>query len=167
MPGAGGTQRLPRLVGMDKAMGMILSGDQISATEARDAGLIDAIVEGDLTAGAVTFARDKAGQPLVLAKSRDEKLATYREHIEKFDASAAAALKRARGRKASAAAVEALRGALTAPVERALARERALFLELVASEESKAQRHIFFAEREAAKLPEIAAAKPAECAAPP
>ena len=68
MPGAGGTQRLPRLVGMDKAMGMILSGDQIAATEARDAGLIDAIVEGDLTAAAVAFARDKAAGPLVLAK---------------------------------------------------------------------------------------------------
>jgi 3-hydroxyacyl-CoA dehydrogenase len=162
MPGAGGTQRLPRLVGMDKAMSMILSGDQIPATEALEAGLVDAIVEGDLTAAAVAFARGKASHTFVLAKARDEKLAPYRADIEKFDAAAAAALKRARGRKAPAAAVEALRGALTAPVERALARERALFLELVASEESKAQRHIFFAEREAAKLPEIATIKPAE-----
>src|SRR5580704_17969054 len=63
MPGAGGTQRLPRLIGMDKVMGMILSGDQISATEAREAGLVDAVVEGDLTAGAVAFARGKAGLP--------------------------------------------------------------------------------------------------------
>jgi 3-hydroxyacyl-CoA dehydrogenase len=162
MPGAGGTQRLPRLVGMDKAMGMILSGDQISASEARDAGLIDAVVEGDLTAGAIAFARDRASQPLVLAKNRDEKLAPDRANPEKFEAAAAVALKRARGRKAATSAIEALRGALTAPVERALAHERALFLELVASEESKAQRHIFFAEREAAKLPEIAAVKPAE-----
>jgi 3-hydroxyacyl-CoA dehydrogenase len=162
MPGAGGTQRLPRLVGMDKAMSMILSGDQIPATEALEAGLIDGIVEGDLTAGAAAFARDKAGRPLVLAKERDEKLASDRANPEKFDTAAAAALKRARGHKAPAAAVEALRGALTAPVERALARERALFLELVASEESKAQRHIFFAEREASKLPDIAAIKPAE-----
>jgi 3-hydroxyacyl-CoA dehydrogenase len=162
MPGAGGTQRLPRLVGMDKAMAMILSGDQIGATEGRDAGLIDAVVEGDLLAAAIAFARDKAGQPLVLAKNRDEKLAPLRADIEKFDASAAAALKRARGRKAPSAAVEALRGALTAPVERALARERALFLELVARDVSTAQRHIFLAAREAAKLPEIAAIKPAE-----
>jgi 3-hydroxyacyl-CoA dehydrogenase len=162
MPGAGGTQRLPRLIGMDNAMGMILSGDQIAATDALEAGLVDAIVEGDLTAAAVGFARDKAGRPLVLAKQRDEKLAPDRADIEKFDAAAAAALKRSRGRKAPAAAIEALRGALTAPVDRALARERALFLELVASEESKAQRHIFFAEREASKLPEIAAIKPVE-----
>jgi 3-hydroxyacyl-CoA dehydrogenase len=162
MPGAGGTQRLPRLIGMDKAMSMILSGDQIAATDALEAGLIDAIVEGDLIAAAVGFARDKAGRPLVLAKQREERLAPDRADIEKFDAAAAAALKRTRGRKAPAAAVEALRGALTAPVDRALARERALFLELVASEESKAQRHIFFAEREASKLPEIAAIKPVE-----
>jgi 3-hydroxyacyl-CoA dehydrogenase len=162
MPGAGGTQRLPRLIGMDKAMSMILSGDQISAAEALEAGLVDAVVEGDLTAAAVAFARDKAGVPLVLAKDRDEKLAPDRADIARFEAAAAAALKRARGREAPASAVEALRGALATPVERALARERALFLELVASEESKAQRHIFFAEREAAKLPEIAAVKPAE-----
>jgi 3-hydroxyacyl-CoA dehydrogenase len=162
MPGAGGTQRLPRLIGMDKAMAMILSGDQIAATEALEAGFVDAVVEGDLTAAAVAFARGKAGEPLVLAKDRDEKLAPDRASPEKFEAAAAAALKRARGRKAPAAAIEALRGALTAPVERALSRERALFLELVASEESKAQRHIFFAEREAAKLPEIAAVKPTE-----
>jgi 3-hydroxyacyl-CoA dehydrogenase len=162
MPGAGGTQRLPRLVGMDKAMGMILTGDQIPATEAHEFGLIDAIFEGDLAAGAVAFARGRAGSPLVLAKHRDEKLAPLRADVEKFDVAATAALKRARGRKAPASAIEALRGALTAPVERALARERALFLELVASEESKAQRHIFFAEREAAKLPDIAAIKPTE-----
>jgi 3-hydroxyacyl-CoA dehydrogenase len=162
MPGAGGTQRLPRLIGMDKAMSMILSGDQIAATDALEAGLIDVIVESDLTAAAVAFARDMAGRPLVLAKEREEKLAPDRADIGKFDAAAAAALKRTRGRKAPAAAVEALRGSLTAPVDRALARERALFLELVASEESKAQRHIFFAEREASKLPEIAAIKPVE-----
>ena len=60
MPGAGGTQRLPRLIGMDKAMAMILSGDQISAAEALETGLIDAIVEGDLTAAAVAFARDRS-----------------------------------------------------------------------------------------------------------
>jgi 3-hydroxyacyl-CoA dehydrogenase len=162
IPGAGGTQRLPRLVGLDKAMAMILSGDPIPATEALEAGLIDAIVEGDLAAAAVRFARGivAQGRPPALAKDRDDKLAADRGDAKKFDAAAATYLKRARGRDAPAAAIEALHGAITLPVEQALARERALFLDLVASEQSKAQRHIFFAEREAAKLSELAGVKP-------
>jgi 3-hydroxyacyl-CoA dehydrogenase len=164
IPGAGGTQRLPRLVGLDKAMAMIRSCDPIAATEALEAGLIDAIVDGDLAAGAVAFARGivAQGRVPVPAKHRDEKLAPYRGDVQRFDTAAAAYTKRARGRNAPAAAVEALRGAITLPVEQALARERGLFLELVAGEQSKAQRHIFFAEREAAKLPELAGTKPHE-----
>jgi 3-hydroxyacyl-CoA dehydrogenase len=161
IPGAGGTQRLPRLIGLDKAMAMILSGDPIPATEALEAGLVDAIVAGDLAAAAVAFARGivaQGGVP-VLAKHRDEKLAPYRGDVQRFDAAAAAYTKRARDRNAPPAAIEALRGAITLPVEQALARERALFLELVAGEQSMAQRHIFFAEREAAKLPELANVK--------
>jgi 3-hydroxyacyl-CoA dehydrogenase len=161
IPGAGGTQRLPRLIGLDEAMAMILTGDPIPAAEALEAGLIDAIVEGDLATAAVAFARGivAQGRTPVLAKSRDDKLAPWRGDIQKFDAAAAGYLKRARGRDAPAAAIEALRGAITLPVEQALARERALFLELVAGEQSKAQRHIFFAEREAAKLPELSEVK--------
>ena len=169
IPGAGGTQRLPRLIGLDKAMAMILTGDPIPADEALQAGLIDAIVEGDLTAAAVAFARVTVaqGQTPMLARNRDGKRAPWRGEVEKFDAAAAPYAKRARGRDAPAAAIEALRGALTLPIEEALARERALFLDLVAGEQSKAQRHIFFAEREAAKLPELAGVKPHDirCAA--
>jgi 3-hydroxyacyl-CoA dehydrogenase len=162
IPGAGGTQRLPRLIGLDKAMAMILSGDPIPATEALEAGLIDAIIEGDLTAAAVAFALGivRQGRAPVLAKYRDDRLAPWRGELQKFDAAAAVYTKRAHGRDAPAAAIEALRGTITLPVEEALARERALFLDLVAGEQSKAQRHIFFAEREAAKLPELAGVKP-------
>jgi 3-hydroxyacyl-CoA dehydrogenase len=112
----------------------------------------------------VAFARGimARGRVPALAKHRDEKLAPYRDDLQKFEAAAAGYLKRARGRNAPAAAIEALRGAITLPVEQSLARERGLFLELVAGEQSKAQRHIFFAEREAAKLPELAGAKPHE-----
>jgi 3-hydroxyacyl-CoA dehydrogenase len=162
IPGAGGTQRLPRLVGMDKAMAMILSGDPIPAKDALDAGLIDAIVDGDIVIAGVAFARRAIAEkrPLLLARNRDEKLAAARADIATFDAAAANYTKRARGQNAPAAAVEALRGALTLPVADALARELALFTELLAGDQSKAQRHIFFAEREAAKIPDIAGAKP-------
>src|SRR5215472_5720695 len=154
IPGAGGTQRLPRLVGMDKAMAMILSGEPIPAGEAREAGLVDEIIEGDLVAGAVAFSRRVVAEkrPLVLVRDREENLAA-------FDAAAANYTKRARGQHAPLAAIAALRGALALPVVDALKRERELFLELVASDQSKAQRHIFFAEREAAKVPDIAGVK--------
>jgi 3-hydroxyacyl-CoA dehydrogenase len=158
IPGAGGTQRLPRLVGMDKAMAMILSGEPIPARDALEAGLVDEIIEGDLVAGAISFARRVVAEkrPLVLARHRDEKLV---RDLTAFDAAAANYTKRARGQNAPAAAVAALRGAITLPVADALKRERELFLELVAGDQSKAQRHIFFAEREAAKVPDIAGVK--------
>jgi len=157
IPGAGGTQRLPRLVGMEKAMAMILSGEPIAAREARDAGLIDEIVEGDVAAGAIAFARRTVAErrELVLTRNRDEKLTSARD-LAAFDAAAANYLKRTKGQNAPAAAVAALLAALTLPVADALKRERELFLELVAGDQSKAQRHIFFAEREAAKSPDLA-----------
>src|SRR5262249_1460276 len=160
IPGAGGTQRLPRLVGMDKAMAMILSGEPILAPQAYATGLVDEIIEGDLVAGAIAFARRVVAEkrPLVLVRNRDEKLPTSHD-LPAFDAAAANYLKRARGQNAPAAAVEALRATVTLPVADALKRERELFLELVAGDQSKAQRHIFFAEREAAKVPDIASAK--------
>jgi 3-hydroxyacyl-CoA dehydrogenase len=163
LPGGGGTQRLPRLVGVDKALAMILTGDPIPVSDALTAGLVDEIIEGDLTAGAIAFARRAVAEkrPLVLVRDREEKLATSRDAAA-FDAAAANYTKRARGQKAPFLAVEALRGAITLPVAEALTRERDLFIELRDGEQSAAQRHIFFAEREAAKLPEIASVKAPE-----
>jgi 3-hydroxyacyl-CoA dehydrogenase len=163
IPGAGGTQRLPRLVGLEKALAMILTGEPIAAQDALASGLIDEIVEGDVTAAAIAFARKVVAEkrPLVLARDRNEKLANVDR--AKFDDLAAGYVKRGKGLLAPKAAVEMLRNALDLPIEDALRREWDVFLELTASEQAKSQRHIFFAEREATKIAGIpAGTKPRE-----
>jgi 3-hydroxyacyl-CoA dehydrogenase len=154
IPGAGGTQRLPRLVGIDRAMGMILSGDPIPAKDALAAGLVDDIIEGDLVAGAIAFARKVVAEkrPLRRVRDMDDKLADVRRDPATFGEIVAAHTKRSRGLAAPAAAVEAVRWTLDVPFDEAQQRERETFLKLVAGDQSKAQRHIFFAEREAAKV---------------
>ena len=157
IPGAGGTQRLPRLVGMDRAIAMILSGEPVPAQQALADGLIDEIVEGDLTAAAVAFARRVLAEKRPLRRVRDleGKIEPLRANPEKFAELAAANTKRSRGLRAPARAIEALRWTLDVPFDEAVTRERATFTELIADEQSKAQRHIFFAEREAAKVPGV------------
>jgi 3-hydroxyacyl-CoA dehydrogenase len=152
LPGAGGTQRLPRLVGPEKALQMIVTGDPIGAAEARADGIIDEISEGDLTAAAIDLARRivREGRPLRLVRDREEKLIG-----EGFADAAEALTRRLRGREAPAACVEAVRNAIVLPFEEGLRRESELFRQLVVGDQSKAQRHIFFAEREAAKLPDM------------
>jgi 3-hydroxyacyl-CoA dehydrogenase len=152
LPGAGGTQRLPRLVGPEKALQMIVTGEPIGAAEAREDGIIDEIVDGDLTAAAIDFARRvvREGRPLRLVRDREEKLVG-----EGFADAAETLTRRLRGREAPAACVEAVRNAIVMPFDEGLRRESELFHKLVAGDQSKAQRHIFFAEREAAKVPGI------------
>jgi 3-hydroxyacyl-CoA dehydrogenase len=160
IPGAGGTQRLPRIVGLDKAFAMVVTGDPINAQDALAHGLIDEIVQGDPTEAAIAFARKALAdkRPSVLA--RDRPIAG--DHA-RLGALAAPLLKRTKGQLAPAAAVEAFRGALDLPFDEALRRERELFLSLVGNEQARSQRHIFFAEREAAKIPGLPAdAKPRE-----
>jgi 3-hydroxyacyl-CoA dehydrogenase len=152
LPGGGGTQRLPRLIGPEKALKMIVTGDPIEAHEALLDGIIDEIVEGDLTVAAIAFARRVVakGQPLRRVRDRDEKLVA-----EGFADAAEALTRRLRGREAPAACVEAVRNAITMPFDEGLKREAELFRKLVAGDQSKAQRHIFFAEREAARVPGV------------
>jgi 3-hydroxyacyl-CoA dehydrogenase len=159
MPGAGGTQRLPRLVGIEKALDMILSGNPIPAKDALAHGLIDEIVEGDLIAGAVAFARKAVAKkrPLLRVRDNDDKLKEFRANPEKFAEAAARAGKRGQGLDAPKAAIEAVRWTLDKPIDEALKQERETFLRLIDGDQSKAQRHLFFAEREAAKIPGLAA----------
>ena len=153
LPGGGGTVRLPRLVGPAKALAMIVSGTPISAGEAKAAGLVDAVVDSDLLAEAIRFAREMAdrGGPFVPVRERNERLAET--DLAAFDAQAAELAKKARGLEAPLACAEAVRNAITLPFDAALAAERQLFQKLVSGDQSRAQRHLFFAEREAAKVP--------------
>ncbi len=157
IPGAGGTQRLPRLIGMAKALPMILSGDPIDAKAALELGLVDTIVSGDVTTGAIEFARKLVSGKTPLRRARDieDRLADMRADRGKFEELVAAQMKRSRGMHAPAGAIEALRGAIELPIDQALERERAIFVELVKGDQSKAQRHIFFAERAAGKIADV------------
>ena len=144
LPGAGGTQRLPRVVGVKKALAMITSGNPIPAEEAAASGLVDRVAGGAFPGDAVAYARTVTERKRV----RDRAV----PGADEFDALAAPWLK-AGGPAAPKSCVEAVRGAVTMPFDEGLANERRLFEQLVAGDESKAQRHAFFAEREAQKLP--------------
>ncbi|RWQ41404.1 MAG: 3-hydroxyacyl-CoA dehydrogenase [Mesorhizobium sp.] len=152
LPGGGGTVRLPRLVGALKALGMIVSGTPIDATEALAAGLVDAVFEDGLTAQAVRFASEMAGRggPFTPVRYRDGRL--DQAELPEFDRQAAELAKKARGLEAPIACAQSVRNAITLPFKEALATERDLFAKLVAGDQSRAQRHLFFAEREAAKV---------------
>jgi 3-hydroxyacyl-CoA dehydrogenase len=165
LPGAGGTQRLPRLIGVDKALPMILSGDPISAQEALANGLVDEIVEGDVTQGAIAFARRILAEkrPLKRVRDMDEKLKPYRDNPKLYDEVVAKSARRTRGLAAPAAAIECVRWSFELPMDEAEKRVREAFAKLRDGDQSKAQRHIFFAEREAAKVPDMpAGTKPRE-----
>jgi 3-hydroxyacyl-CoA dehydrogenase len=155
LPGAGGTIRLPYLLGPQKALKIIVSGTPIGAKEALDGGLVDEIAAGDLAAGAFEFARAKAaeGGPFVAVRDRREKIG--KADLAAFDADAAELAKKARGLEAPVACAQSVRNAVTLPFDEALAKEREFFVKLVAGDQSRAQRHLFFAEREAAKVPGV------------
>jgi 3-hydroxyacyl-CoA dehydrogenase len=153
LPGAGGTQRLPRAVGPELGVKMVVSGDPIGAAEALKSGLIEEIVEGPASGGEA-FARKVLAEKRPLRKLRDDdsKLAAAKADRSIFTNAAAAANKRNRGLDAPLACAEAVSWVFDVPFDEALKRERESFLKLVAGDQSKAQRHAFFAEREAAKI---------------
>jgi 3-hydroxyacyl-CoA dehydrogenase len=162
LPGAGGTQRLPRLVGVEKALSMIVSGDPIGGEEAHRLGLLDQLIEGDLTAGAVAFAERVVaeGRPLRRVRDLDDKIAAARGKPEIFSEFRKSVARQTRGFRAPEACIKAVEGAVSLPFAQGLARERELFGELLNSPESRAQRYFFFAERESAKIPDVPADTP-------
>jgi 3-hydroxyacyl-CoA dehydrogenase len=154
LPGGGGTQRLPRAVGPELAVKMIVTGEFLSAQDALKNGLIEEIVDGAPAVGGEAFARKVLAEKRPLRKLRDDdsKLAAAKADKSIFTNAAAAANKRNRGLEAPLAAAEAVSHALDMPFDEALKTERELFLKLMNGDQSKAQRYAFFAEREAAKV---------------
>jgi 3-hydroxyacyl-CoA dehydrogenase len=155
IPGAGGTQRLPRLVGVAKAVEMCAEGKPISAREAAALGLIDRLIEGDLLAGALAFAREIAGKPAPKTRERTEKPGTAAENALVFEAAREAVRKKQRGMTAPLAAIDAVEAATRLPFEEGCAAEAKLFTECLFSDQSKALIHVFFGEREVAKIPDV------------
>lgn len=157
IPGAGGTQHLPRLAGIARAIELVCSGRRVPAREAAGLGLVDAVIEGDLRAGAVAHALALAGR-----KRPVSVLAVPVDSPEAIAAAEKAALKAGRGRPQVVAAIAAIKESATLPYAQALANERRVFQELRGGTEAAALRHLFFAEREAARVPglESVAARP-------
>jgi 3-hydroxyacyl-CoA dehydrogenase len=155
IPGAAGTQRLPRLAGVTKAVEMCVGGNPINAEEALKLGIIDRIIEGDLLPGALAFAHEVAGRAAPRTRKRNEKLASAAENAVIFSAARETAAKKQRGLLAPAKAIDAVEAATKMPFEEGCKFEQKLFLECLFSEQSKSLIHVFFSEREAAKVPDI------------
>ncbi|MEM5329169.1 3-hydroxyacyl-CoA dehydrogenase NAD-binding domain-containing protein [Paraburkholderia sp. JHI2823] len=152
LPGAGGTQRLPRLVPMEHAATMMLSGAPVSAQQAYDLGLVDALSDGDLVEDALTYARQLIAERLPLRRTSALPARMATAPTDLFSTLRADIDKRTPGHKGKLSIVDCCEAAITLPFEAGREFERARFLELLASPESKALRYNFFAEREAAKI---------------
>jgi 3-hydroxyacyl-CoA dehydrogenase len=157
LPGAGGTQRLPRLTGVPKALEMMTSGRHISTIEAREAGLVDEVTDGDLRAAAVAFARRAIAEqmPLARVRDRDDKVQEARGNTELFAKFRASIARKTRGFLAPEYNIQCIEAAANLPFDEGMAVERTLFTELMTGPQSAAQRYAFFAERAANKVPDL------------
>jgi 3-hydroxyacyl-CoA dehydrogenase len=155
LPGAGGTQRLPRLVGIETALGIIVSGDPVAAAAAAKAGVIDRIIEGDLIEGAVAYAKDLVARKAPLRKVRDLNVDAGKLPAGFFDEARKRIAKEKRNLFAPQRIVDALEAAATLPFDKGMVRERELFLQCAQNSQSKALQHVFFAERRAANVPNL------------
>jgi 3-hydroxyacyl-CoA dehydrogenase len=156
IPGAEGTQRLPRLAGIERAIDLCVSGRLISAADALSAGIIDRIVEGDLLTDAIAFAREKgAGGSHVKTRDRNDRLGTPEANAPLYEAGRQTARKTRRHQIAPLKAIDAIEAAATLPFAEGCRREGELFIDCVRSEPCKALVHAFVAERGVAKIPDL------------
>lgn len=157
LPGAGGTQRVPRVAGVKAALDMITSGNPIGAAKASNMGLVDEVLEGtDVAVAAIQYAKDLATSGAPLKRIRDITIDPASLEPDFFASARKRLARRARGQIAQDRIVSCLEAAVELPIDEGLARERELFKELVQSPESAAMRHIFFAERQASKIKDVA-----------
>lgn len=153
LPGAGGTQRVPRIAGVKAALDMITAGSPVPAAAASDMGLIDEVLSGDdLKTAALSYAKDLVESGALLKRIRDINIDPASVEPGFFDQYRKKLARRARGQIAPDAIVTCVEAAVNKPIDEGLAVEREEFTKLVSSAESKAMRHAFFAEREATKI---------------
>jgi 3-hydroxyacyl-CoA dehydrogenase len=153
LPGAGGTQRLPRVAGVAKALEMAATGNPIGAREAYEIGLVDRLIEGDLEQHAVAFAEEvRQVRPIPKSSARDDKLAEARANPGLFDSFRKANARKFRGFDAPEYNIRAIEEAVAKPYAEGVQEERRLFMELMSGTQARAQQYFFFAERRAAKI---------------
>ncbi|HEX8240944.1 MAG TPA: 3-hydroxyacyl-CoA dehydrogenase NAD-binding domain-containing protein [Allosphingosinicella sp.] len=151
LPGAGGTQRLPRVAGVRKALEMAATGNPISAKEAYEAGLVDRLIEGELEPHAVAFANEvKDSRPLPRSSARQDKLAGVDPSV--FDEFRKENARKFKGFEAPEKNIQAIEAAVAKPYAEGVQEERRLFMELMSGTQARAQQYFFFAERQAAKI---------------
>src|SRR6266446_3989321 len=155
IPGAGGTQRLPRLAGVAAAVEMCAFGEPISAEQALKFGIIDRLIEGDLLTGALAFAHEVTGKPAPKTRERNEKLGAAEQNASIFATARETTRKKQRGMMAPLAAMDAVESATKLPFDKGCEVEQKLFAECLFSDQSKALIHVFFGERENGKIHDI------------
>ena len=151
LPGAGGTQRLPRLAGISAALDMITSGSLITAAKAKSLGILDEVTDGDLRTEALSSAGKIIGEKRPIRKVASLPVTVDSPSI--FEDFTKSISRKSRGFLAPFKCIEAVRAAAELPFDEGMKREREIFLKLKASDQSKAQRHVFFAEREVVRIP--------------
>ena len=156
LPGAGGTQRLPRLIGLQAALSMVMSGDMLGAQKAAGLGAVDHLVEGDLLKETITFVEKLLDRGAPLRRLCDRQIDPGSVPENYYDEFRAANARRLRGYFAPERIISALRAAVEMPFEKGMNRERELFTECMRSTESIALRHVFFAERQASRVAGLA-----------
>jgi 3-hydroxyacyl-CoA dehydrogenase len=156
IPGAGGTQRLPRLIGLRDAIDLASSGRQVGASEALALGIADEIADGDLREAAIAVARAAVGRPI----RRLSAIPTPAFDRAEIDAALAAVEKKSRGQASPSVAARTVLLAAELPFAEGMTRERAAFVDMLRSDQSKAMRYVFTAEREAPRAPQLEGVAP-------